>query len=98
MVPIEQHSYTGHGFDLDTVLRPRWTPKKIAKLGADGVKLYLSYRADVADVAAEQRKLVAELVAACRTEQLPLIVERSGTCCRGRIRPTRRCGTESRRS
>ena len=75
VVPIEQLSYTGHGFGLDTALRPRWTPEKIAKLGADGVKLYLSYRADVAEAAAEQRKLVADLVCACRTLQLPLVVE-----------------------
>ena len=75
IVPIEQLRYTPQGFDLETRLRPKWTPEKIAAIGADGVKLYLSYRADIADVAAEQRKLVADLASACRAQQLPLIVE-----------------------
>jgi tagatose 1,6-diphosphate aldolase len=72
---IEKLSYTRQGFGLETALRPKWTAEKITKLGADGVKLYLSYRADITDVAAEQRRLVADLVSTCRTLQLPLIVE-----------------------
>jgi tagatose 1,6-diphosphate aldolase len=75
VAPIEKLSYGPQGFGLETVLRPKWTAEKIAKLGADGVKLYLSYRAELADVAAEQRKLVADLVSTCRALQLPLIVE-----------------------
>jgi tagatose 1,6-diphosphate aldolase len=75
LAPIEKLSYTPAGFGLDTALRPKWTAEKIAKIGADGVKLYLSYRAEVADVAAEQRKLVADLVSTCRGLQLPLVVE-----------------------
>jgi tagatose-1,6-bisphosphate aldolase len=75
LAPIEKLTYTGGGFALETELRPRWTPEKIAKLGADGVKLYLSYRADLAEIAAQQRKLVADLVSTCRTLQLPLVVE-----------------------
>jgi tagatose-1,6-bisphosphate aldolase len=75
VVPIEQLSYTPQGFGLETALRPKWTVEKMSKLGADGVKLYLAYRAEVADVAAEQRKLVADLVSACRVLQLPLVVE-----------------------
>ncbi|MBX6356145.1 MAG: hypothetical protein IRZ05_09875, partial [Micromonosporaceae bacterium] len=75
VAPIEQLTYTGSGFALDTRLRPKWTPEKIAKLGVDGIKLYLSYRADLPEVAAEQRKLVADLVSTCRTLQMPLIVE-----------------------
>jgi tagatose-1,6-bisphosphate aldolase len=78
IAPIEVLTYTPDtppGWQLPTVLRPDWTPEKMARLGVDGVKLFLFYRADVADVAAGQRKLVADLVASCREQQLPLVVE-----------------------
>ncbi|MEH1129988.1 hypothetical protein [Micromonospora sp. CPCC 206061] len=78
IAPVELLTYTPErppGWDLSTVLRPQWTPEKIAKLGVDAVKLILFYRAELAEVAAEQRKLVADLAAACRRERLPLIVE-----------------------
>jgi tagatose-1,6-bisphosphate aldolase len=78
LAPIELLTYapqTPLGWDLETRLRPAWTPEKIARLGADGVKLILFYRAELADVAAQQRKLVAELASACRQTQLPLVIE-----------------------
>ncbi|GLI01591.1 beta/alpha barrel domain-containing protein [Phytohabitans aurantiacus] len=78
IAPIELLTYTPDsppGWALPTVLRPQWTPEKIAKLGADAVKLILFYRSELADVAAEQRKLVADLAAACHEERLPLVVE-----------------------
>jgi tagatose-1,6-bisphosphate aldolase len=77
LAPIELLRYTPQqppGWDVHTRLRPGWTPEKMAKLGVDGVKLVLFYRADLAD-AAEQRRLVADLVAACRRHQLPVVVE-----------------------
>ena len=78
LAPIELLRYapgTTVGWDLETRLRPGWTPEKVAKLGADGVKLILFYRAELADVAAQQRKLVADLASACRQAQLPLVIE-----------------------
>lgn len=78
LAPVELLTYaprTPVGWELETRLRPDWTPQKIAKIGADGVKLILFYRAELADVAAQQRKLVAELAAACRQAQLPLVIE-----------------------
>jgi tagatose-1,6-bisphosphate aldolase len=66
---------TPPGWDPATRLRPGWTPEKAAKLGADGVKLVVIYRADRDELAARQRKLVAELVASCRAVQLPLVIE-----------------------
>jgi tagatose-1,6-bisphosphate aldolase len=78
VAPIEVLTYRPDappGWDTATRLRPKWTPEKMAKLGVDGVKLILFYRADLADTAAEQRKLVADLAAECRAWQLPLIVE-----------------------
>jgi tagatose-1,6-bisphosphate aldolase len=78
LAPIELLTYapqTPVGWDPETRLRPAWTPEKVAKLGADGVKLILFYRAERADVAAQQCKLVAELASACRQAQLPLVIE-----------------------
>ncbi len=78
LAPIELLAYTPHvhpGWDVTTRLRPAWTPEKIAKLGLDGVKLVLFYRADLDEAAAGQRKLVADLVASCRELQLPLVIE-----------------------
>ncbi|WP_117209346.1 hypothetical protein [Allorhizocola rhizosphaerae] len=75
IAPIEQLSYTPTGWGLETRLRPQWTVEKIAALGADGVKLFLFYRAELADVAEGQRKLVAELAVQCEHWQVPLIVE-----------------------
>lgn len=75
LAPIERLSYTPGGWGLETAMRPGWTTDKIAKVGADGVKLFLFYRREVADVAATQRALVADLVASCREQQLPLVVE-----------------------
>jgi tagatose-1,6-bisphosphate aldolase len=66
---------TPPGWDPATRLRPGWTPEKAARLGADGVKLVVMYRAELAELAAQQRKLVAELVTECRAERLPFVVE-----------------------
>lgn len=78
LAPIELLTYTpavAPGWETATRLRPAWTPLKIARLGADGVKLILFYRADLHEVAAGQRKVVADLAAACRQQQLPLVIE-----------------------
>lgn len=75
IAPIERLRYSPGGWGLDTELRPGWTPAKIAALGADAVKLFLFYRAELHAVAASQRKLVAELISSCRAAQLPLVVE-----------------------
>jgi tagatose-1,6-bisphosphate aldolase len=78
MAALDMLRYTPEtppGWDPVTRLRPGWTPQKAAKLGADGVKLVVIYRADLDELAAQQRKLVAELVASCRAAQLPLVIE-----------------------
>jgi tagatose-1,6-bisphosphate aldolase len=71
---IELLAYTPQGFGLETRLRPEWTPEKIARAGVDGVKAYLSYRAEV-DVASSQRTLIADLATRCHAVGLPLVVE-----------------------
>jgi tagatose 1,6-diphosphate aldolase len=75
IAPIERLSYIPGGWGLETKLRPGWSLEKIAKIGADGVKLFLFYRSELDEVSARQRKLVADLVGSCRELQLPLIVE-----------------------
>jgi len=75
IAPIEHLRYSPGGWGLDTELRSGWTPAKIAAIGADAVKLFLFYRAELDEVAAAQRKLVAELISSCRAAQLPLVVE-----------------------
>jgi len=77
IAPIEQLTYTPDdppGWEVATRLRPGWTPEKIARLGVDAVKLFLFYRAELEE-AAGQRALVADLVASCHEQQLPLVVE-----------------------
>ena len=67
IAPIEQLTYTpgvGPGWAVEPKLRPGWSPAQIARLGVDGVKLILFYRADLHEVAAGQRKVVADLAAA----------------------------------
>jgi tagatose-1,6-bisphosphate aldolase len=66
---------TPPGWDPATRLRPGWTPEKAATLGVDGVKLVVFHRADLDEQAAQQRKLVADLVSSCRALQLPLVIE-----------------------
>jgi len=78
LAPIEQLVYTPQqppGWAVEPTLRPGWTVGKIANLGADGVKLILFYRTELADAAAGQRKLVADLAAECQAHDLPLVVE-----------------------
>jgi tagatose-1,6-bisphosphate aldolase len=78
LAPIELLTYTPQsppGWDLEVKLRPGWTPEKIAKIGADGVKLILFYRTEQAGAAAAQRKVVGDLISACRQWQLPVVIE-----------------------
>jgi tagatose-1,6-bisphosphate aldolase len=78
IAPIEVLSYEPErppGWGVAPALRPGWTPARMARLGVDGVKLILFYRTEPAAAADAQRRLVAELAAACREHELPLIIE-----------------------
>jgi len=78
IAPIEVLSYEPEhapGWGVTPVLRPGWTPAKMARLGVDGVKLILFYRSELAEAAAAQRKLVAELADGCHEYDLPLVIE-----------------------
>jgi tagatose-1,6-bisphosphate aldolase len=78
IAPIEMLSYEPEhapGWGVAPVLRPGWTPAMMARLGVDGVKLILFYRTELAEAAAAQRKLVAELARDCHDDDLPLVIE-----------------------
>jgi sulfofructosephosphate aldolase len=72
---LEQLAYSPEGFGTETVVREHWTVSALARLGADGAKLVVFYRPELADVTASQHRLVADIVADCAAEQVPLIVE-----------------------
>lgn len=72
---LEHLAYSPAGFGTETVLRDHWTVPTLARLGADGAKLVVFYRSELADVTAAQHRLVERTVAECTREQLPLVVE-----------------------
>ena len=72
---LERLAYSPAGFGTATELRERWTVPVLSRLGADAAKLVVFYRAELEAVAAQQRAIVADLVAQCREAELPLVVE-----------------------
>jgi len=75
VVPLEGMGY-GDVAKLDvTGFLDGWSPAKARRLGASGAKLLLPYRADVADQAARQERVVEAAVAGCREAGLALILE-----------------------
>ena len=72
---LEQLAYSASGFGTETVVRPAWTVPVLARLGADAAKIVVFYRAELADVSANQHELVADLARQCDAAELPLVVE-----------------------
>lgn len=72
---IELLRETPEGLDRTTRLQPDWTPERIARLGADGVKFVFFHREEAEREAAEQRAIVSDLAARCRAVDMPLIIE-----------------------
>jgi len=72
---LERLAYSPAGFGTTTELRERWTVPVLSRLGADAAKLVVFYRAELEAVVAQQRAIVADLVAQCREAELPLVVE-----------------------
>jgi tagatose-1,6-bisphosphate aldolase len=66
-------SYTG--WDTALAVRPHWPISKVAAIGADGAKIVVFYRPELADVTAEQLRLISDLVRECAEAEMPLIVE-----------------------
>jgi tagatose-1,6-bisphosphate aldolase len=74
VVAVEETGYTGEPTDRRTSLLPGWSVGKIARMGADGVKLLVYYHPD-GPGAAGQEGLVAEVAEACRRLDMPLFLE-----------------------
>jgi tagatose-1,6-bisphosphate aldolase len=72
---LELLAYSPTGFGTETALRPGWDVAELARLGADGAKVVVFHRAELAEVTASQHRLIADLVAQCAATQVPLIVE-----------------------
>lgn len=72
---LEELAYSPSGFGTETVVRKAWTVPVLARLGVDAAKLVVFYRPELADVAASQHDLVADLARQCDEAELPLVVE-----------------------
>ncbi|QBY07314.1 hypothetical protein E5F05_04875 (plasmid) [Deinococcus metallilatus] len=63
-----------HGARL-TTFHPGWRGQPIRRMGADAAKLLVYYHPARENAAARQREVTAALIAACREEDLPALVE-----------------------
>jgi len=77
LVSLEETGYEGSGEARLSRSLEGWNAEKVRRMGADGAKLLLYYRPDVA-VAARQRALVTELAARCDEQELAFVVEPVG--------------------
>lgn len=76
MSSIEDEDYQHPAGPRRTRIREGWNATRVKVAGADVLKLLWFYRPDGdAEVAADQRRLVADLVAECADLSLPLVVE-----------------------
>ena len=74
LVAVEKTGYTGDPTARESQILPGWGVEKIARMGADGVKLLLYYHPDAPN-AAEQEALVAEVGEQCRQFDMPFFLE-----------------------
>ncbi len=74
LVAVEKTGYTGDPTARESQILPGWSVEKIARMGADGVKLLIYYHPDAPN-AAEQEALVAEVGELCRRYDMPFFLE-----------------------
>lgn len=75
VVPLEAQGHLPLAGGRLTPLAEAFGPAEAAKLGADGCKLLLYYRADHIATAERQRALLERVAADCHRHGLPLVVE-----------------------
>lgn len=75
LMPLEAQGYEAVAEGPAPRLLPDFSPADAARLGADGCKLLIPYRPDLADATERQDALVRETLAACHALGLPLMVE-----------------------
>jgi len=71
---VEKTGYAGPSDDRTTRLLPGWGVKKIARIGAAGVKLLVYYHPDAPN-ARQQEAVVEEVAESCRQEDIPFFLE-----------------------
>jgi len=74
LVAVEKTGYTGDPAARESQILPSWSVEKIARMGADGVKLLIYYHPEAPNVA-EQEALVAEVGEQCRQFDMPFFLE-----------------------
>ncbi|EIM29927.1 tagatose 1,6-diphosphate aldolase [Microvirga lotononidis] len=76
LLTLEDFAFEESAGGRKTHLMKGWSVEKIRRAGADGVKLLLWYRPDVAlDVREHQHRLVREVGAACKAHDLAFLLE-----------------------
>src|SRR5581483_924836 len=75
IVAIEETGYTSDGSGRLTTLLEHWSVAKIKRMGASAVKLLIYYHPDEQKAARHQRDIVSQVLADCRTYDIPLLVE-----------------------
>ncbi|HFE66940.1 MAG TPA: tagatose 1,6-diphosphate aldolase [Chloroflexi bacterium] len=74
LLAVEKTGYTGDPTARQSQILPGWSVEKIARIGADGVKLLIYYHPDAPN-AAEQEALVRQVGASCREYDIPFFLE-----------------------
>lgn len=74
LVAVEKTGYTGDPTARESLILPSWSVEKIARMGADGVKLLLYYHPDAPNALA-QEDLVAVVGERCREYDMPFFLE-----------------------
>lgn len=74
LLALEKSGYDGDPTERRTALLEGWSVERIAKAGANGVKLLVYYHPDAAN-SADQEAVVAEVARQCHTWELPLFLE-----------------------
>jgi tagatose 1,6-diphosphate aldolase len=75
LVAWEESGYTADGSGRLTRVERGWNVEKIKRMGASAVKLLVYYHPDEAHSATHQREIVRQVVADCRTYDIPSVVE-----------------------
>ena len=74
LVAVEKTGYTGDPTARESQILPGWSVEKIARMGADGVKLLIYYHPEAPN-AFEQEALVAEVGELCQQYDMPFFLE-----------------------
>ena len=74
LIPLENELNWGSSPDLERKV-PAWSVKQARQVGANGIKLFLSYHPDAGDRTVIQEDLVRSVIRQCAQEAIPLFLE-----------------------